>query len=174
MAIKAIAVVASNGVIGDGRDQPFKFKEDWARFKEVTMGHPLIMGRRTHDAMGLLPGRTSIVLTSRPEMIDFPLGEDGRPRGYAVDSLAKALEVAMGRDEEIYVIGGGEVYRLAWDQLDELDITQVHAEAEGEVTFPEIDPAIWEETSRDQRGEFDFVHYARRRAGIGQEQDLEV
>lgn len=56
MKLIAIAVVASNGVIGDGNDQPFKFAEDWARFKKITMGHSMIMGRKTHDAMGLLPG----------------------------------------------------------------------------------------------------------------------
>lgn len=167
MTIKAIAVVASNGVIGDGIDQPFKFPEDWARFKKVTMGHPLIMGRKTHEAMGLLPGRTSIVLTSRPDAIEFPLGEDGRPRGYAVDSLGKALEHALGRDEEVFVIGGGQIYRLAWDHLDELDITEVHAEAEGSVTFPEIDPEQWQEVSREPRGEFDFVRYARKREPFG-------
>lgn len=166
MAIKAIAVVARNGVIGDGKDQPFKFAADWARFKKVTMGHPLIMGRRTHDAMGLLPGRLSIVLSSRPELIEFPMDTDGRPRGYAVDSFAKALEIAQGRDEEIYVIGGGEIYRLAWDHLDELDLTEVRADAEGAVTFPEIDPEVWEEYSREPKGEFDFVSYRRRRGGV--------
>lgn len=161
MTIKAIAVVASNGVIGDGKDQPFKFAEDWARFKKVTMGHPLIMGRKTHEAMGLLPGRFSIVITRRPEMIDFPAAEDGRPRGVAVSSFADALEAAHGRDDEVYVIGGGQIYELAWRHLDELDITEVHAQAEGSVVFPAIDESEWTEVSRDERGEFDFVSYER-------------
>lgn len=163
MTLIAIAVVARNKVIGDGHDQPFKFPQDWARFKRVTMGHPMIMGRRTHEAMGLLPGRPSIVMTRHPELIEFSVGQDGRPRGYAVDSIGKAIEVAAGLDEVVYVIGGGEIYRQFMPMLDELDLTEVHADAEGSVRFPEVDPDDWVEVSREPQGEFDFVRYERRR-----------
>lgn len=162
MQLIAIAVVARNRVIGDGADQPFKFPEDWARFKKVTMGHPMIMGRHTHEAMGLLPGRVSIVLTRRPAAIKFPIGDDGQPRGHAVASLDEAIELASQLDDELaYVIGGGEIYRLAWPLLDELDITEVHQDASGSVVFPEIDPQLWREVSREPRGEFDFVRHER-------------
>ncbi|MGB3955165.1 MAG: dihydrofolate reductase [Brooklawnia sp.] len=162
MKLIAIAVVASNRVIGDGHDQPFKFREDFARFKRVTMGHPLIMGRRTHDIIGLLPGRPSIVITRHPELVHFPADEDGRPRGHAVSSVDEALEVASRLDDVVYVIGGGQVFQQFWSRLDELDMTEVPAAAEGDVLLPEIDPAVWVEVSRNRREEFDFVHYRRR------------
>lgn len=163
MTLIAIAVVARNGVIGDGDDQPFKFPEDWRRFKKVTMGHPMIMGRRTHDAIGLLPGRLSVVVTRHPEQVRFPLGEDGEPRGYAVDSIRKAIEVASGRDDVVFVIGGGEIYRQFMPLVDQLDLTEVHAAAVGSVRFPEVSPDEWTEVSREPHGEFDFVRYERRR-----------
>ena len=163
MKLIAIAVVGRNRVIGDGEDQPFKFAEDWARFKRVTTGHPLIMGRKTHDAMGLLPGRASIVLTRQPDKLDFPVGVDGQPRGYAVASLEEAIEVASRLDGEVgFVIGGGQVYALAWDRLDELDLTEVHDEAPGSVVLPKVDPEEWVEVSRRAKGPFDFVRYERR------------
>lgn len=163
MRIIAIAIVAANGVIGDGEKQPFEFAEDWARYKRVTLGHPMIMGRRTHEAIGRwLPGRPTIVVTSRPELIQLPPA-GSTATGYAVDSLGEALDLARSLDdEEIYVAGGGTIYRAAWDRLTDLDLTEVHAEAEGAVRFPDVDPAEWEEVRREPRGKFDFVGYRRR------------
>ncbi|MGB7962150.1 MAG: dihydrofolate reductase [Propionicimonas sp.] len=161
MKIIAIAIVGANGVIGDGERQPFEIAEDWARFKQVTSGHPLIMGRRTHEAIGLwLPGRTTIVVTSRPESIELPTTP--RAAGYAVSSLAAALDLARSLDDEVYVAGGGSIYDQAWSQLTDLDITEVHAAAAGSVRFPVIDPALWREVSRAPREGFAFVHYTRR------------
>lgn len=159
--LTAIAIVARNGVIGNGRDQPFAFSEDWRRFKARTLGHPLIMGRRTYELIGCLPGRLSIVLSRSPQTLVFPSDEQGTPRGYAVDSLAAALTKAAELAEDSFVIGGGEIYRLAWEWLDELDLTEVHADAEGSVSFPVIDPGEWVEFEREPRGEFDFVRYRR-------------
>ena len=160
MKLIAIAVVAANGVIGDGHDQPFKFPEDWARFKQVTMGHPMIMGRRTHDAIGRwLAGRTTIVVTSDPEGVELPV--EGRAVGYAVASLEEALDLAKTLDDEIYVAGGGSIYVQAWPELTELDLTEVDAEADGTVFFPPIEPTEWQEVSREQRDGFAFVHYLR-------------
>lgn len=160
MPITAIAIVSANGVIGDGERQPFEIAEDWARFKRVTSGHPLIMGRRTHEAIGRwLPGRTTIVVTSQPEAIALPT--HGSATGHAVASLAEGLEFARALDDEIYVAGGGSIYRQAWAVLTDLDLTEVHAEAAGSVRFPEIDPAEWAEVSREPRDGFDFVHYRR-------------
>lgn len=160
--LTAIAIVARNGVIGDGKDQPFTFREDWRRFKARTLGHPLIMGRRTYESIGCLPGRLSIVLTRSPHKLNFCHGEQGEPCGYAVDSLEAALAKAGEAAENVFVIGGGEIYRLAWDLLDELDLTEVHADAEGSVSFPVVDPGEWLEFEREPRGEFDFVRYRRR------------
>lgn len=161
MRIIGIAIVGSNGVIGDGDSQPFQIAEDWARFKRVTLGHPMIMGRRTHEAIGRwLPGRTTIVVTSNPESVELPA--DARAAGYAVASLDEALDLARTLDDEVYVAGGGSIYVQAWPELTELDLTEVDAEAEGTVFFPQIDPSEWEETAREPREGFDFVHYLRR------------
>lgn len=161
MPVIAIAIVAANAVLGDGARQPFEFAEDWARYKRVTLGHPMIMGRRTHDAIGRwLPGRTTIVVTRDPDSVALPT--DGTTDGRAVGSVAEALELARSLDDVVYVAGGGEIYRQAWDSLDELDLTEVHADAEGTVRLPQVDPALWEEYRREPRGDFDFVGYRRR------------
>ncbi|TBT86528.1 dihydrofolate reductase [Propioniciclava sinopodophylli] len=161
MPVIAIAIVAANGVLGDGEKQPFEFPEDWARYKRVTLGHPMIMGRATHDAIGRwLPGRTTIIVTRTPQAVELPT--DGRADGRAVASLDEALALARSLDDTVYVAGGGQVYAQAWDELDELDLTEVHADAEGSVVLPEVDPAVWEEYRREPRGAFDFVGYRRR------------
>lgn len=163
MRIIGIAIVGSNGVIGDGQRQPFEIAEDWARYKRVTRGHPMIMGRGTHDAIGRwLPERTTIVVTSDPARIELPT--DGRAQGYAVASLDEAMAVARSLDDEIYVAGGGTIYRQAWPLLTDLDLTEVPAEADGTVFFPEVDPQQWEQVSREPRDGFAFVHYRRRAA----------
>lgn len=159
MRLIAIAIVAANGVLGDGASQPFAFAEDWARYKRVTLGHPMIMGRRTHDAIGrFLPGRTTIIVSRHPERVEIPEGVDAR----AVASVDDAIEAAESLDEVVYVAGGGEIYRQAWGRLTDLDLTEVHADAEGSVRFPRVDPDEWVEVRREPRGEFDFVGYERR------------
>ncbi|MEA4943636.1 MAG: dihydrofolate reductase [Propionicimonas sp.] len=161
MRIIGIAIVGANGVIGDGDSQPFQIAEDWERYKRVTMGHPMILGRRTHQAIGRwLPGRTTIVVTHDPDNIELPSG--GTARGFAVSSLAEALDLARSLDEEIYVAGGGSIYRAAWPELTELDLTEVEAEATGTVFFPPVEPTEWQEVSREQRDGFAFVRYLRR------------
>ncbi|MGC3955975.1 MAG: dihydrofolate reductase [Propionicimonas sp.] len=160
MRIIGIAIVGSNGVIGDGHSQPFQIAEDWERYKRVTMGHPMIMGRRTHEAIGRwLPGRTTIVVTSNPDSIELPTGD--RATGYAVSTLTEALDLARSLDDEIYVAGGGSIYVQAWPELTELDLTEVDAAAEGTVFFPQLDPTEWQEVSREQRDGFAFVRYLR-------------
>ena len=161
MPVIAIAIVARNGVLGDGEKQPFEFAEDWARYKRVTLGHPMIMGRATHDAIGRwLPGRTTIIVTRHPDAVELP--DDPRVYARVVTSVEEALAIAAELDETVYVAGGGTVYAQAWDALDELDLTEVHADAEGSVVFPAVDPEVWEEYRREPRGEFDFVGYRRR------------
>lgn len=156
----AIAIVGADGVIGDGAHQPFEIPEDWARFKRVTSGHPLIMGRRTHDAIARwLPNRTTIVVTTHPETVELPDGV--RARGVAVAGVDEAIDLALSLDSIVYVAGGGTVYRQAWDRLTDLDLTEVHSTAPGTVFFPEIDPEQWVETSREPHDGFDFVGYRR-------------
>jgi dihydrofolate reductase len=161
MQLIGIAIVSANGVIGDGERQPFEIAEDWARFKRVTTGHPVIMGRRTHEAIGRwLPGRTTIVVTRNPDAVLPPT--DGRATGYAAASLTAAIELAGSLDDVAYIAGGGTIYAQAWPLLTDLDLTVVHAEAEGSVLLPPIDPEHWVETSREPREGFDFVSFRRR------------
>jgi dihydrofolate reductase len=157
----AIAIVSANGVIGDGDHQPFELPEDWARFKRVTSGHPLIMGRRTHDAIRRwLPGRTTIVVTRNPQSIELPT--DAKATGYAVTSLEAAVELAASLDDVVYVAGGGTIYDQAWPLLTDLDLTEVHETAEGSVRLPPITAEEWVEVSREPHEGFDFVSYRRR------------
>ena len=127
--IIAIAAVASNGVIGAGNDIPWRIPADWQRFKALTMGHVLIMGRKTYDSIGRpLPGRTTFVIT-RDRM--------WRDGVRAVPSVDEALDQALLLDSQtIFVAGGGEIYRAAWDRLTGLEITEVDQHPDGEVTFP--------------------------------------
>jgi dihydrofolate reductase len=152
----AIAAVARNGVIGADGDIPWRIPEDWARFKRLTMGQVLIMGRRTYQSIGrALPGRTTYVIT-RDRMWR---GEGVR----AVPSLdeAIALGVASG-SPTVWIAGGGEIYRAAWDRLDRLEITEVDAEPAGDASFPAIEPIAWVETARETHPGHAFVSYRRR------------
>ncbi|HEX5969910.1 MAG TPA: dihydrofolate reductase [Intrasporangium sp.] len=150
--VTMIAAVGRNGVIGDGSSMPWHISEDLRFFKRTTMGHPMIMGRRTFEAMGVLPGRRSIVLTRR---------EDWRhPDVETAHSLAEALSLA-GPADEVFIVGGGEVYREAMPYAARLVITEVDQSPEGSVTFPEIDSTQWQETERDAHDGFAWVTYVR-------------
>lgn len=168
MQLTAIAAVGRNGAIGRAGDVPWHLPEDWQRFKRVTTGCSLVMGRKTFDYIGRpLPGRTSIVITrnlpderDRDQLIDA----DRTPptRVVWVSSLDEAL-AAADPAAPVWIGGGAEIYRLAWDRLTDLDITEVdQAPDDADAFFPPIDPAEWEETSREPREGFDFVRYRRR------------
>lgn len=153
----AIAAVADNGVIGSAGDIPWRIEGDLPRLKRLTMGHVLLMGRRTYDTLGRpLPGRTNIVVSRDPDW-----RADGVLVAHDLDAaLALAAEAAPGRI--IWVFGGGEIYRLAWELLDRLELTEVHRRPEGDTTLPAIDPEVWAETTRDPHDGFDYVTYVRR------------
>jgi dihydrofolate reductase len=154
--IIGIAAVAANGVIGADNDIPWRIPADWQRFKSLTTGNVLIMGRKTYDSIGRpLPGRTTLVVTR-----DRMWRGDGVR---AVPSVGEALDQAMLLDPKIiFVAGGGEIYRAAWDRLTGLEITEVDQHPGGAVTFPRIDPDEWIETSRERRNGYSFVSYRRR------------
>jgi dihydrofolate reductase len=154
--IIGVAAVAVNGVIGADNDIPWRIPADWKRFKALTMGHVLIMGRRTYDSIGrALPGRTTFVIT-----------RDRMWRGngvQAVPSVSEALNQAMLLNPRIiFVAGGGEIYRAAWEELTGLEITEVDQHPRGEVTFPEIHRDEWVETNREPHDGYSFVSYRRR------------
>jgi dihydrofolate reductase len=148
-----IVAVGRNGVIGDGRGMPWHLTEDLRFFKRTTMGHPMVMGRRTFDTMGVLPGRRSIVVTRRPEW--------AHPGVEVVHSLPDALALTADADEA-YVVGGGEVYRLAMPYAARLLVTEVDQSPAGSVTFPPIDPDAWAQTARQEQPGFAWVTYERR------------
>ncbi|HKX66746.1 MAG TPA: dihydrofolate reductase [Intrasporangium sp.] len=151
--VTMIAAVGRNGVIGDGSSMPWHISEDLKFFKRTTMGHPMIMGRRTFEAMGVLRGRRSIVMTRR---------EDWRHADVeTAHSLAEALSLA-GPADEVFIVGGGEVYREAMPYAARLVITEVDQSPDGSVTFPEIDQTQWQETERESRDGFAWVTYVRR------------
>ena len=153
MKIVAIAAVADNGIIGSEDGMPWHISEDFKRFKAVTMGNTLIMGRRTHETIGrVLPNRRIIVVTR-----DEGWSDDGVEVAHSIE---EALALAEQTPEQVcYIGGGGEIYRAAWPYLTERDITHVHQSPEGYVTFPLISRSQWTEVSREPRGGFDFVSY---------------
>ncbi len=137
-----VAAVARNGVIGNGPDIPWRIPGEQARFKELTWGHTLLMGRTTYASIGRpLPGRTTIVLT--------------RDRGWAADgvlvahSIREALALADERDGEVMVAGGAEVYAAALPLADEQVLTEVALEPEGDVHYPDFDRSRWTVTARE-------------------------
>lgn len=153
MRIVAIAAVAENGVIGSGEDMLWHLPEDFRRFKQVTMGNTLVMGRKTHEQIGrVLPGRQVIVVTR-----DETWSDEGVTVAHSVE---EAIELAAKTPEKVCYIGGGaQIYEAAWPYLTELDITQVHLAPEGGARFPHISPREWTEISREIGEEFDFVQY---------------
>jgi dihydrofolate reductase len=157
--IALVAAVAENGVIGVDGDLPWHYAEDLKQFKETTMGHPVVMGRRTFegivDDLGEpLPGRTNVVLTSQER--DFP---EGTVRAASLDGALDAAH-ETGSDT-VYVVGGATVYEQFLPDADRLVLTEVHAEYEGDTYFPEVAWDEWRETAREDREELSFVEYER-------------
>ncbi|MCL2784282.1 MAG: dihydrofolate reductase [Propionibacteriaceae bacterium] len=158
--LTAIAAVASNGVIGDGAGLLWHYPEDLRRFKALTMGGVLIMGRPTYESLGgALRGRTSIILTRNRSWIPTQTRDCEVLVAASVTELGALL--AERTDLQWWSTGGGQVYRTLWDYTTNLDLTQIHTPATGAVTFPEIDPLQWNQTSREPGDQFDFVTYER-------------
>ena len=132
---------ADNGVIGDGDTIPWRLPEDQRRFKKLTMGKPMIMGRKTFDSLpGLLPGRRHIVLTR-----DKNWEGDGAD---VADSIETALKMANA--PHIAVIGGAEIYKAFLDRADRIELTEVHDKPKGDVKMPAFDPGVWDEIAREE------------------------
>lgn len=156
MTVILIAAVGSNGVIGRDNDLPWRIREDLQHFKQLTLGHTLVMGRKTYDSIGRpLPGRRTVVVTRQRDW-----SADGVE---VVHDLDDALKLADGND--VYVAGGGEVYRQALPYADRLELTEVDLAPAGDVTFPDFDRSAWHQTARDPHEGFTFVTYHRVLAG---------
>jgi dihydrofolate reductase len=167
MEIVFVVAIAENGVIGAGNAMPWRLKSDMARFKALTIGKPVIMGRKTFETLRRpLSGRTNIVVTR-----DAAYRANGAiVTTSAADAGAVALGDALRRSvTEIAVIGGAEIFRQWLDRADRLEITEVHARPEGDTYFG-IDKAEWDEVERirhpagpDDSADVSYVTYRRRR-----------
>ncbi|MDG2146379.1 MAG: dihydrofolate reductase [Porticoccaceae bacterium] len=144
MKISLIVAVSRNGAIGLNNQLPWYLPEDLKYFKSVTMGKPLIMGRKTFDSIGRpLPGRANIVLTRDPQWTS-----DGVKVVQSVEQALLAGEIACEASDvdEIMVIGGEQIYRMTLDLADRIYLTQVDADVEGDAFFPDIDLNDWSQT----------------------------
>jgi dihydrofolate reductase len=145
-----IVAVSENNVIGKDNELVWRLKNDLKRFKELTSGHCIIMGRKTFESFpDPLPNRTHIVITRQPNY-KVPEGV------IVVNSLEDAIE-ASKQDLNPYIIGGGEIYKQALNFVDLIELTRVHQTFEGDVFFPEIDDKYWEE-SKSVYNEKDEIH----------------
>ena len=141
MTVSIIVAAATNNVIGVNGELPWHLSADLKRFKAITMGKPIVMGRLTHESIGkALPGRLNIVISRQPGY---------RAAGCeVVDSPDAALAVANDA-EEIMVIGGGRIYAEMLPLADRIYLTRVHANPDGDAFFPDLDPAEWRITERE-------------------------
>ena len=154
-----ISAVAKNGVIGkDTGELPWHISEEFRHFKQTTLGSPIIMGRKSFDALGKpLPKRENIVISRNIGLV-YPF-----PDIKIFYSLEKAFNYCEDKDyEKIFVIGGGQIYAQAINFVDEMIISRLDFEAEGEVHFPLFDESDWEIIKRDKREQFEIFWYKRR------------
>ena len=130
MRLSIIAAMSANRVIGRNNDLPWRMPEDWKRFKNLTMGHHLIMGRKTFESIGQpLPGRTTVVITHQTGFA---------PAGVLVaHSIDQALQMVAG-DDEVFVAGGAQIYQQMLPRADRLYLTSIHEEFEGDTDFPQM------------------------------------
>ena len=159
MKIIIIAAISQNGVIGrSSGEMPWHLKEEFRHFKNTTMGFPIIMGRKTFKSLGKpLKGRLNIIVTRNKNLqLEF----EEVKKFY---SLKESLEYcsSLGK-EKVFITGGGEIYKQAIDYADEMILSFLSFDAEGDVYFPKIDRDIWKEESREERSEFEIVKYVRK------------
>ena len=152
--ITIVAAIGHNNVLGKDNQLLWRLPKDLKHFKDITEGHPVIMGRKTFDSIGkALPNRTNIVVSRRDNWFQEGI--------LIVSTLKEALKFAKKIDEDVFVIGGGEIYKQTMDIADRLVITQVDGDFDADTFFPEINLRIWQKTdeqchSKDEKNNFDF------------------
>ena len=153
-----VAAVADNGVIGLDGDIPWHLSEDLRHFRATTLGHTVLMGRRTYESIGHpLPYRTNVVVTRDPTW-----SADGV---FVAHSVEDGIALAQDFEGDVMVIGGGHVYAAAMPLATDQVITEVHASPEGDTRYPDVDRSAWRETRREERDGYAFVWLERRDAG---------
>ena len=149
--ISIIVAVAKNGVIGDKNSLLWHLREDMIHFRTITSGHPVVMGRKTYDSIGRpLPKRTNVVITR-----DTDLTIEGCTMAHSLEQAIELFEPS----EEIFIIGGAQIYNQALPLADRIYLTVIDKEYEGDTSFPAIDHSQWQQTAREDipRGE-EFEH----------------
>lgn len=162
MILSHIAAAAENNVIGAGNKLPWDIPEDMKFFRDKTKGRAVIMGRKTYESMGKpLPNRLNVIITRQPAY--------QAPGAVVVPSIDDALEYCRGKvkeyGDEVFIIGGGEIYRQSMDLIDIIYLTRVHKAVPGDATYPQVDPRQFEEIERRERpGDpaYTFLTYRRK------------
>ena len=156
MEIIIISAIAENNVIGNKGDIPWRISEDFKRFKEITLGHPCIMGKKTYESLPVkpLPHRENIVLTSNKNL--------NIPSAKIFYSWDDALDYCKDK-EKVFICGGASIYKLGMKVADTLELTRVHQEPEGDTYFPEINFEEWELINEEKHEGFSFQTYKRKR-----------
>ena len=151
--LSLIAAVSDNGVIGLDNDLPWHLPADLKRFKSLTTGHHMIMGRRTWDSIGRrpLPGRPTIVVTRDRSYLAEP--------AQVAHSISQALDL-VGDDDEVFIAGGEAIYRLALPVADRIHLTRIHADFDGDTRFPDIEEAEWQVVLEEQHEQDEKNRYA--------------
>ena len=165
MRLSIIAAVSANRVIGDHNSLPWKLPADLKRFQKLTMGHHLLMGRKTFESIGfVLPGRITVVITHQP---------DYHPEGVLVAHSLEAALRLVDNDSELFIAGGAEIYRQMLTLADRLYLTYIHKEFEGDARFPDFEKSDWKSVSREDREpdqdntySYSFVIYERKSHAI--------
>ncbi len=168
MKLSLLVAVSENNVIGREGDLPWHLSADLRRFKRVTMGHVMLMGRKTWESIGRpLPGRTSIVISRQA---DYETGFDEAPLAANLDeALAHARRIG-GDGVEVFIIGGARIYEMMFSCVERLMLTRVHAEVEGDVFFPDVNWDEWrlveeESCAADEKNDFAHTYQVLERAG---------
>ena len=147
-----IAAVAENGVIGKQGGLPWHLPEELKRFKRLTMGNPIIMGRKTHESIGrVLPGRRNIVLSS----------SDLKAPGIDVFSSLEAALAACQNVQKVFIIGGGQIFKQALPLAQKIELTRVHQHIAGDVYFPEIKLKEWQVVATEPHDGYTFITFQR-------------
>ncbi|MFY7844142.1 dihydrofolate reductase [Chryseobacterium gambrini] len=149
-----VVAMGENNEIGFENQLLWHLPKDLKHFKEITSGHPVIMGRKTYESIGKpLPNRTNIVVSRKTDWFEEGI--------LIVGSIKEAIKFAKKIDEEIFIIGGGKIYEQTMDIVDKLEVTLVKADLEADTFFPKIDPKIWKKTDeicheKDEKNQYDF------------------
>lgn len=177
--ISIIVAVSKNGVIGKKGQLPWYLPADLKRFKKLTMGHPIIMGRKTYESIGrTLPGRTNIVVTRNKNLWNLggstkgcEIQEEGSGSCVVVESLDEAIRVGKNSPggAEVFVIGGSEIFNQAMPIADKIYMTTIDEIIDGDILMPKIDMSMWQETHREKFSadekniyNYEFINYERK------------